>query len=173
MKPIECEICCNESESVLYRSLLAFIAIPSKQHVSPADGGHLIVCPIRHVRDRSGLNASELMEVSWLTIFASRLLRDILEVNWFNYQENGNWLLRHPEIQHMHIHVYGRSETAKFQKYGESLHFPPSEHLDKWHVEQYSIAQVESLRQSAYKYSRSDEVQQFQTITRKIQKLAI
>jgi diadenosine tetraphosphate (Ap4A) HIT family hydrolase len=135
-------------ESVLLNGLFSCIHVPDKQHVSPNDGGHLLVLPFRHVPSRSYLKPHEIVEMTLLSILAADGLRAVLGAEWVNYQENGNWSLEHPEIQHLHLHIYGRARGGTVQRFGEALRFPLRAELDEWHIEQLSANQVKSLMEA-------------------------
>lgn len=140
-----CSYCSLKDEEVLYVGTTCSIVVPSKQHISPHDGGHLIALPNRHVEERSRLRPVEMLEIDYLSIVASFSLQRLLNTDWFNFQENGNWSLDEPEEQHMHMHVYGRKVGSIQQIYGEALSLPLQEDFENWHVEQFSSDQIDQL----------------------------
>lgn len=112
----------------------ARLLVPPRPHISPQDGGHLVATPKLHVRSRRDLTSNALLAVELLSIVAADALETVFGNAWFNFQENGNWGVDHPERQHMHVHVYGRTSDAVEQPFGEALRFPLREQIVDWRV---------------------------------------
>ena len=112
---------------ILYTGLRSNLAVRPAMHIAKEEGGHLIVVPKRHVRERSSLSPSELLEIEFLSIVGAHVLKAVCGADWINYQENGNWQLGNPEKQQMHLHIYGRKRGAKIQTFGDALVFPKLE----------------------------------------------
>ena len=105
--------------------------------------------PKLHVRSRRDLSAGALRSVELLTMVAADALEAVFGTPWFNFQENGNWGLDHPERQHMHIHVYGRASDAVDQPYGEALRFPLREQVPAWRIVAPTDDERTALRREA------------------------
>lgn len=144
----DCPYCASRPE-LLTCTPRAMLCVPIRPHVSPQDGGHLVVAPLRHVRSRLALSEEEMAEIDQLSRIAASALSAVLDVSWFNFQENGNWGLDNPEQQHMHLHVYGRSQSAVAQPFGEALRFPARADVGSWSVEHLTHGQVAGLRSEA------------------------
>lgn len=127
---------------ILYEGQTCTIYVPSKPHISPKDGGHLMVIPNRIVDERSKLMPVELLEIGFLSIAAGKTLISLNNADWINYQENGNWSLDSTKERRLHLHVYGRKKSAKSQPFGESLLFPLKKDLAKWYVEPYNDGEI-------------------------------
>jgi hypothetical protein len=64
-----------------------------------------------------------------LTIVVGEAMKTVMNVHGvdigrINYQDNGNWTVFHPEGSYLHIHLYGRAKSAKYQFYGQACYFP-------------------------------------------------
>lgn len=132
---------------------LAAVVLPERSHISPHDGGHLVVTVMRHRPSRRDLSAAERAHVDALSLVASDALEHVLGTDWFNFQENGNW-----GMSHMHLHVYGRSRQATDQPFGEVLRFPSRGALESWVVADLTAVQVKQLRQYIVTSPRRDEL---------------
>ncbi len=125
------------------------ICLPSRDGalVSREDGGNLIVFPPRKVWERSDLTPEELRNWSCLVAAAgAAMLKTLpqLEGGCINYWEAGNWALnpmappqgdkRAPDHRNMHLHLLGRSRTAKDPnwRWGESPVFPRYAERHDW-----------------------------------------
>lgn len=144
-----CHACEPEDAHVLGETEAARVLLPSRPHISPRDGGHLVVTPKLHVRSRRDLSVEALFSVELLTMVAADALEAVFGTPWFNYQENGNWSLDRPERQHMHIHVYGRTLDAVDQPYGEALRFPLRAEVPAWRVATPDDDQRRDLKREA------------------------
>ncbi|WP_428407993.1 hypothetical protein [Hyphococcus sp.] len=115
--------------------------------VSREDGGNLIVFPSRRVWERSELTLEELRNWSCLVAAAgAAMLKTLpqLDGGCINYWEAGNWALnplappegdkRAPDHRSMHLHLLGRSRTAKDPnwRWGESPVFPRYAERNDW-----------------------------------------
>ena len=129
-----CHACEPDDAYVLCETAEARVLLPPRPHISPRDGGHLVAVPKRHVRSRRDLSVEARQSVELLTMVAADALEAVFGTPWFNFQENGNWSLDHPDRQHMHVHVYGRTTDAVDQPYGEALRFPLRAQVPAWRV---------------------------------------
>lgn len=127
----------------------ARLLLPRRPHISPRDGGHLVAMPKLHVRSRRDLPDGVLLAVELLTMVAADALEAVFGTPWFNYQENGNWSVDHPDRQHMHVHVYGRTADAVDQPYAEALRFPLQVDVPGWRVAAPSDDEREALEREA------------------------
>jgi diadenosine tetraphosphate (Ap4A) HIT family hydrolase len=119
--------------------------VPDRPHISPREGGHLVVVPVTHVSERRQMTMSELLSVDLLTMLAADALERVYGAEWQNYQENGNWYLD-PSTGHAHVHVYGRRRDAVDQPFGEALRFPPHQEREDWYVDSPSLEQINQVR---------------------------
>jgi diadenosine tetraphosphate (Ap4A) HIT family hydrolase len=122
----DCSLCAVKADSILLQDSLSRVVIPTPAHLSPADGGHLLVVPKRHTSSRNEWTDGEVLSVHHHSIAAARALRDAGWADWINYQENGNWSVDSPAGPHSHLHVYGRSRSSKLHPFGEPLVLPTS-----------------------------------------------
>lgn len=132
---------------------LAAVVLPERSHISPHDGGHLVVTVRRHRPSRRHLTSAERAHIDALSLLASDALEHVLGTDWFNFQENGNW-----EMSHMHLHVYGRSRHATDQPFGEALRFPSRTAQQAWVVAELTDGQVEQLRHHILTSPARDEL---------------
>ena len=112
--------------TVLYKGVGGSVILPRSVFLDRADGGHLIVRPPTDVWERSELSAGELVQWSFLVAAIGRAMIDVLpqlEGGCVNYFEAGNWALndrappkgpkRAPDHRSVHMHIFGRSRSAK------------------------------------------------------------
>jgi diadenosine tetraphosphate (Ap4A) HIT family hydrolase len=98
--------------------------------VSRADGGHLrIRVKDRSITDRTKLSPSVAVEFMRLSMLAGEALETVMNkrgvpVVKVNYQDMGNWAWKKGEKPFLHIHIFGRSEDAKHQKFPEAVYLP-------------------------------------------------
>jgi len=105
------------------------VQVPSLPHVSRADGGHVVIWPKTPVPDRTRLSPAQATELMRLTMVVGVAMTTALQargvpIGRINYQDNGNWGVGNPGGPTLHLHLYGRSKTAKVQTYGEALRLP-------------------------------------------------
>ncbi len=172
MKP-KCRFCNPDNQLVICSGTTSQVMIPYRPHISPRDGGHLIVVPKRHLKNRIPLKAVEVLEMDYLSIVASRLLQKSCNSEWFNFQENGNWTLDNPKLQHLHLHIYGRKTDAAEQPYGEALRFPRKKHLSTWEVEPFNEGQIELMREHATDILNESWVNDYKSAIRAILNTAV
>lgn len=141
-----CIYCSPSNRLVIFTGITSQLLVPKRMHIKPEDGGHLIVSPLRHLRRRINLSVQELLEIDYLSILSTRLLEVICEIDEVNYQENGNWTTALPDIQHLHLHVYGRRKDSTAQPFGEALRFPYKAELENWRVSGFSDAQIDRMK---------------------------
>jgi ATP adenylyltransferase len=74
----------------------------------PYNGGHLMVCPYRHVADYTDLTAVEVVEVATFTQRAMRALRRAANAQGFNVGMNQGPVAGAGIAEHLHQHVVPR-----------------------------------------------------------------
>jgi diadenosine tetraphosphate (Ap4A) HIT family hydrolase len=92
-------------------------------HVDRNDGGHLVIVPKVKILDRQHLTPGQAIELMRLTTVVGEAMTNVMTkhgvpIGRINYQDMGNW------GHFLHYHIYGRATSAKFQKYGETVHTP-------------------------------------------------
>lgn len=145
----KCIFCEPIPRQILKTGPWARILIPERLHLPPEDGGHLIVAPIRHVRNRILLSESEATEIWRFSIISAKLLKLLLGIDWYNFQENGNWTVDDPIKCHMHLHVYGRAINSKNQPFGEALRLPLKAEIETWNFGKYTKSMENKLQEYA------------------------
>ena len=98
-------------------------------HVDRDDGGHIKIDPKVRVSDRQQLSPSQAIELMRLTMVSGEAMKTVMnnrgvDIGRINYQDNGNWSVLNPDGPYLHIHLYGRAKSAKYQKWGEACYFP-------------------------------------------------
>src|SRR5690348_10134622 len=116
-----CPYCDPDEDLLITRCEEAIVLVPSRSHISPRDGGHLVVTLPRHVPSRLELIPGDLLALDFGTVVAAFALRHVFDATLQNFQENGNWAADDPSRMHVHIHVYGRARDAIDQPYGEAI----------------------------------------------------
>jgi diadenosine tetraphosphate (Ap4A) HIT family hydrolase len=105
------------------------VHVPENPHVDRLDGGHIIITPKVRVVDRTQLDPRNAIELIKLTMIIGEAMQTVLnrrgiDVVRINYQDNGNWGLLELTGPFLHVHLYGRAKSSRFQKHGEALYLP-------------------------------------------------
>ncbi len=112
--------------SLIYETINFKVEAVDKPHVDRDDGGHIVIIPKRKVVDRTELEPKEAIELIRLTMVVGAAFTKVMnqrgvDIGRINYQDNGNWSVFKPEGPQMHVHLYGRAKSAKYNKYGEAI----------------------------------------------------
>jgi diadenosine tetraphosphate (Ap4A) HIT family hydrolase len=115
--------------TIIYESTNFIVEIPDKPLVDRNDGGHIIITPKIKVVDRQQLTPLLAIELMRLTIVTGQAMTEVMNehgvnIGRINYQDNGNWSVFTAARPYLHIHLYGRAISAKYQKYGQACYFP-------------------------------------------------
>jgi diadenosine tetraphosphate (Ap4A) HIT family hydrolase len=118
--------------ATIYRTKNFLVESPEKPHIDRGDGGHIKISPIIRLTDRQRLSPPFAIELMRLTIVVGQAMTKVMnlhgvDIGRINYQDNGNWSVFKPDGPYLHIHLYGRAQSAKIQKYGQSCFFPHRE----------------------------------------------
>lgn len=89
---------------VVARGTVAFVVL----NLYPYNGGHVLVCPYRHVADYTELTAEEVAEVAELTRTAMTVLRAVSRPDGFNLGMNQGAVAGAGIAAHLHQHVVPR-----------------------------------------------------------------
>lgn len=123
------------------------VTLPAAPLNDRQDGGHLLVNPPREVWERSALTPAELVNWSLLVAATGQAMLETLpqlQGGCLNYWEAGNWALNEQAVpagpkrpldhRKVHLHVFGRSRTARHQdwQWGESPSFPRFAASKQW-----------------------------------------
>jgi diadenosine tetraphosphate (Ap4A) HIT family hydrolase len=98
-------------------------------HVDRDDGGHIKIYPKVKVLDRQHLSPKQAVELMRLTVVVGQAMTDVMnrhgvDIGRINYQDMGNWTALKPEGPTLHVQLYGRAKSAKYQKYGDACYLP-------------------------------------------------
>lgn len=102
---MECPFCNPDKEAVLYEDGLIRILIDSY----PANRGHLLVVPARHVERWEELEEGEKLALLWGMELAMEKLRETLKPDGFNVGMNLGRAAGQT-VPHLHLHVIPRWE---------------------------------------------------------------
>lgn len=94
----------DEESLVVARGTVAYVVM----NLFPYNGGHLLVCPYRHVSDYTDLTDAETAEVAELTRTAMRVLREVSHPQGFNLGMNQGEVAGAGIAAHLHQHVVPR-----------------------------------------------------------------
>ena len=105
----ECPFCrvpslSDEDGLIVARGEVAYVVM----NLYPYNGGHVLVCPYRHVADYTELAAAEVAEVAMLTRTAMRVLREVSGAHGFNLGMNQGEAAGAGIAAHLHQHVVPR-----------------------------------------------------------------
>ncbi|HEY0189087.1 MAG TPA: HIT domain-containing protein [Cellulomonas sp.] len=94
----------DEDGLVVARGTVAYVLL----NLYPYNGGHVLVCPYRHVADYTDLTPAEVGEVAELTRTAMRVLRAVSAPAGFNLGMNQGAVAGAGIAAHLHQHVVPR-----------------------------------------------------------------
>ena len=94
----------DEDGLIVARGEAAFVVM----NLFPYNGGHLLVCPYRHVSDYTELDDAETAEVAALTKRAMTVLREVSGAQGFNLGMNQGEVAGAGIAAHLHQHVVPR-----------------------------------------------------------------
>ena len=94
----------DEEGLIVARGTVAYVVM----NLFPYNGGHLLVCPYRHVSDYTDLTAAETAEVAALTQRAMAVLRAVSGPHGFNLGMNQGEVAGAGIAAHLHQHVVPR-----------------------------------------------------------------
>jgi diadenosine tetraphosphate (Ap4A) HIT family hydrolase len=116
------------------------------------DGGHLVINPKIRIETIQQLTPLQAIELTRLTMVVGEALtmamnKQGVDIGRINYQDNGNWGVFKPDGPYCHIHIYGRAKSAKYQKYGQALHFPHREEQPSFyeHLKPLNLQDIKSI----------------------------
>ncbi len=89
---------------VLYRGQVAFVML----NLYPYTNGHLMVAPVKHVRDLEKLDAATLAEMMKLTQKMIKILKKVMRPEGFNVGINIGKVGGAGVLGHVHIHIVPR-----------------------------------------------------------------
>ncbi|HEY0215450.1 MAG TPA: HIT domain-containing protein [Cellulomonas sp.] len=94
----------DEDGLVVARGEVAYVVL----NLYPYNGGHVLVCPYRHVADYTDLTDAEVSEVAALTRTAMSVLREVSGPAGFNLGMNQGAVAGAGIAAHLHQHVVPR-----------------------------------------------------------------
>jgi len=98
-----CIFCHADTSFIIRKSKFSFAML----NIYPYNNGHIMVSPYRHVRDLTGLNNSELLDLIKTTRDVQQLLEEKLHPDGFNIGVNiGD--AGGAGYKHLHIHIVPR-----------------------------------------------------------------
>lgn len=114
---------------IIFESDNFIVEAPEHPLVDRNDGGHITINPTFRVSARQELTPRQAVELMRLSIVAGEAMTEVLisrgvDIGRINYQDNGNWSVFTPGGPQLHLHIYGRAKSAKFQTYGQACYFP-------------------------------------------------
>lgn len=123
---------------VLHKGKTAFVIM----NLFPYNGGHLMVCPIRHTDDFTSLTDEELLEINKLVQASIKALKKAISPHGFNVGWNLGRVAGAGLEQHIHCHVVPRwngdtnfmpvlSETKVISQHFLDLYDKIKPHLDE------------------------------------------
>lgn len=89
---------------IVARGAVAYVVL----NLYPYNGGHVLVCPYRHVADYTDLSEEEVAEVATLTRTAMQVLREVSGPQGFNLGINQGAAAGAGIAAHLHQHVVPR-----------------------------------------------------------------
>lgn len=94
----------DEEGLVVHRGELAYVVL----NLYPYAGGHLMVCPYRHIADYTETTDAEAAEMADLTRQAMRVIRSVSSAAGFNIGMNQGAIAGAGIAAHLHQHVVPR-----------------------------------------------------------------
>ena len=107
-KPKGCILCkslkSRRNNYVVLKTRYSFVVL----NIFPYNNGHLMVAPIRHIRDLSQLNDTQTLDL-WRTLNkAKKMLDKVLSPDGYNIGFNTSASAGAGEAGHLHIHIVPR-----------------------------------------------------------------
>jgi ATP adenylyltransferase len=97
----------DEKALIVARGKTAYVLL----NLYPYNGGHLLVCPYRHVAAYDEATVEEITEIGTLTQTAMRVLRAVAHCDGFNIGMNQGRIAGAGVADHLHQHIVPRWET--------------------------------------------------------------
>lgn len=94
----------DEQALIVHRGETAFALL----NLFPYNGGHLLVCPYRHIAGYDDAEPDEIAEIGALTQVAMRVLRETMACHGFNIGMNQGAIAGAGIAAHLHQHVVPR-----------------------------------------------------------------
>jgi len=104
MKKLKGCIFCINKNFIIKKSKYCFAML----NIYPYNNGHVMVAPLRHVRDLKALNNAELLDIIKLTRDIQGLLEKKLKPHGFNIGINTGKVAGAGYKNHLHIHIVPR-----------------------------------------------------------------
>jgi len=132
--------------TVIFSCAWGEIVTPEVAHISPKEGGHLIVIPKMNVQSRMELSNEDAANIHQLTLIAAKALKNQTHADWFNYQENGNFAVSKSKKNRMHVHIYGRKKGAVKQPFGDPVTLCSIKNIPFWECDNFSPHEIQNLK---------------------------
>lgn len=94
----------RQKNYVVFKSRYSFVVL----NIFPYNNGHLMVSPIRHVRELSKLSSLEALDLFRTVNIAEKLLDKVLRPDGYNIGLNISPSSGAGEARHLHIHIVPR-----------------------------------------------------------------
>jgi ATP adenylyltransferase len=92
---------------ILHKTARFFVVM----NIFPYNTGHLMVVPLRHVKDMDELSDDEVSEMFLVVRKCTRLLRKVLNPVGFNIGLNEGGSCSGASMEHLHVHIVPRYKT--------------------------------------------------------------
>ena len=143
------------------------VVSPNKPHIDRKDGGHIIIIKKdQDCADRTQLTAKAGIEMMLLSMVVGEAMKLALnksgvDIACINYQENGNWAYLQGVIPQIHLHLYGRAESAKNQPFGQALYFPEPNNNFYDGLDSLTANDIENIKDEINAICKKDKYQMF------------
>ena len=108
IKKNKCFLCesinSKKNEYVIYKGRYSFVIM----NIFPYNNGHIMIAPIRHLKDLEALREEELDEISQLIKISVKILKKVLKPEGFNIGLNLGKVSGAGLEDHIHIHIVPR-----------------------------------------------------------------
>ncbi|MFN4227334.1 MAG: HIT family protein [Candidatus Ratteibacteria bacterium] len=94
----------KKNKYVVYKGNLSFVIM----NIYPYNNGHIMVAPLRHIKDIEELKEQEINEISKLILISVKILKKILKPEGFNIGLNLGKVSGAGIEDHLHIHIVPR-----------------------------------------------------------------
>lgn len=114
----------------IYQTKNFIVESHEKPFITRADGGHVrIRARDTSITDRTKLAPAAAIELVRLTMIVGEAMEKGLnnrgiKIIKINYQDMGNWAFKTGDKPYLHVHVFGRTQDAKYQIFPESVYLP-------------------------------------------------
>lgn len=94
----------KSKDYVIFKTLFSIVML----NIYPYNNGHLLISPLRHIHDISGMQEEEILDLFGCLNKAKSLLQKVLKPQGYNIGLNLNRVAGAGIVGHLHLHIVPR-----------------------------------------------------------------